>query len=47
MKPGVSYVKQSNGVVTFSTFHRYVRLGMYPEDWGGEMKEGMEGQFGE
>jgi putative transposase len=20
----------------FSTFHRYVRLGIYPEDWGGE-----------
>jgi putative transposase len=23
----------------FSTFHRYVRLGVYPESWGGEMHE--------
>jgi putative transposase len=30
-----------------STFHRYVRLGVYPEDWGGDMGEMLEGAFGE
>ena len=31
----------------FSTFHRYVRLGVYPEDWGGDMDEVLAGSFGE
>lgn len=31
----------------YSTFHRYVRLGIYPENWGGEIIEASEHQFGE
>jgi len=30
----------------FSTFHRYVRNGIYPEDWGGEGVV-VDGAFGE
>ena len=30
-----------------STFHRYVRLGIYPENWGGAMHEEAEHGFGE
>lgn len=29
----------------YSSFHRMVRLGIYPEDWAGEVQ--MEGKFGE
>jgi putative transposase len=31
----------------FSTFHRYVRLGIYPEDWRSVRAKRMDGQFGE
>jgi putative transposase len=30
----------------YSTFHRMVRLGVYPQDWGGDSSE-IEGCFGE
>ena len=29
-----------------SSFHRYVRHGLLPEDWAGDLREG-EGRFGE
>ncbi len=34
----------------FSSFHRMVRLGVYPEDWGGDMRDVGSGdgfRFGE
>jgi len=31
----------------YSTFHRYVELGIYPEHWGGTIAEGYGYQFGE
>jgi putative transposase len=31
----------------FSTFHRSVRLGIYPQDWGGEVQGSVQGDFGE
>ncbi len=31
----------------FSTFHRYVRSGIYPEGWGGHSNESSENGFGE
>ena len=31
----------------FSTFHRYVKLGIYPEYWGGGMESHTEHGFGE
>jgi hypothetical protein len=31
----------------FSTFHLYLQLGTYRDDWGGEMEEGIKGEFGE
>lgn len=31
----------------FSTFHRYVQLGIYPEGWGGEAEGAIKGDFGE
>ena len=31
----------------YSTFHRYVRKGVYPADWGGPAQEGDDGCFGE
>lgn len=31
----------------YSSFHRYVRLGMLPEDWASEPKEGRDNRFGE
>jgi putative transposase len=29
-----------------SSFHRYVRLGVLPQDWGGDLRE-LDGKFGE
>ncbi len=31
----------------YSTFHRYVKSGIYPEHWGGTIGEGHEHPFGE
>jgi putative transposase len=31
----------------FSTFHRYVQSGIYPEDWGGKVEGAIEGNYGE
>jgi putative transposase len=31
----------------YSTFHRYVRMGTYPENWGGAVDETCERDFGE
>ena len=31
----------------YSTFHRYVALGIYPEDWAGIVGEDMKGEYGE
>ncbi len=31
----------------YSTFHRYVKEGVYPEDWGGVCDKEMDGGFGE
>jgi putative transposase len=31
----------------YSTFHRYVREGVYPEDWGGVNDNQVDGGFGE
>ena len=30
-----------------STFHRYVAMGTYPENWGGDIALNLEGEFGE
>ena len=30
----------------YSSFHRYVRLGVLPKDWGGDLRE-LQGNFGE
>ena len=30
----------------YSTFHRMVKLGVYPQDWGEDMRDD-EGSFGE
>ena len=30
-----------------STFHRYVRMGVYPEDWGGVVEDGDRWEWGE
>jgi putative transposase len=31
----------------YSSFHRYVRFGLLPEDWAGEPGQGRENRFGE
>jgi putative transposase len=31
----------------YSTFHRYVRQGVYPSDWGGVTEDDREGEYGE
>jgi putative transposase len=35
------------GDLPFFTFHRYVRLGVYSENWGGGVETACEGGFGE
>ena len=39
----VKYVKDW----PFSTFHRYVKEGIYPEDWGGDYSENSHHGYGE
>ena len=31
----------------YSTFHRYVKMGIYPENWGGGFVENTESSYGE